>query len=192
MLRKWFKLKNQFLSDEKGNVFYEFLMIFLLVLVIGFLFAGFALSQMDTPDGMRKARNLFIMAFCFSLGITVAYNAVAKFVGHGLFLGSNKRDDAGILRGMYRQANGLRISSQPEQSEKIYKQILIEYPDELEARFYLGDLIWKDLKQGKRALRELKALERKIRQEKLDFKYLPALEENIGNLKEELEEPRQT
>lgn len=186
MLRK---SRNRSLSGDKGNVFYEFLVIFGVVLMVSLFLSGFAASQLNTPEGMSKVRSLFGIAFFFSLFITVGLNVVAKFVGHGLYLGGSKvRDDGAILKGMYEQAHGLRITSQPKQSEKIYKQILIENPEQLEARFYLGNLYWKNLRQGKRALREFKALEKKIREENLKFRYISVLKESIRDLKDDLAE----
>ena len=124
-------------------------------------------------------------------GLTVAFlvnyfqKGTSSLMG-GLFLGSKRKDNKAILKGMYHQANGLKMTGQYALAEKIYRQIIEEYPQEIEAPFHLGSLLWVKMDRSKEALKMFRTLEQKIRLEKLPFQYREALKKNITDLSSEL------
>lgn len=175
---------------EKGSVLSEFLTIFSILLALIFCAAVVAFDLFKRPDAKMIGLELAGMACLLSMFITFVINFLPEFLSKRLYLGSDKRDDAGIMRGMYKQADYLRWSNRYDESEKIYRQILKEYPEELEARFFLGDMLWKDLNKGTQALKAFKALENTIREKGLDFQYREVLKENIQALKEQVVSPK--
>ena len=134
-------------------------------------------------------------AILLFLGLSVTGTIIAFTLSHllkgagnvagGLFLGSHRKDDPAILKGMYRQANGLKLSAKNSEAEKVYRQIIEEYPQETEAPYLLANLLWMEIGRSKEALKMLQALENKIRLEKISFKYRAALKRDIKELSEE-------
>ncbi len=139
--------------------------------------------------GLGKAIILFLVLSAAGLLVAYLVNHLLKGtsgLAGGIFLGSKRKDDKAILKGMYHQANGLKMAGQLALAEKIYKQIIDEYPQEIEAPFLLANFLWIEMDRSKEALKMFRTLEQKIRLEKLPFKYRDALKQNISNLSTEL------
>lgn len=174
--------------NDKGSFAIEFTLIFGTVLIVVVFMMGFALDQLSTPDGLKKGGQLLALALGVSLAVTSAYHWIAKFMGDGLFLSSSHQSEAEKLKDLYRRAHGYRTANRFEASEKLYIEIMQEFPEELNASFYLGDLLWKEMEQPKKALRKFAELEKRIKQDSLKFEFRSALKRNIKNIKEELKE----
>jgi len=179
------KKQNRLVLNEKGSAAVEFTLIFGVVLIIAVLMTGFALDQISTPEGMKEGAKLAGIALVISLAIFFVFRKLASFMGDGPLLSSGNKE-AEILKDMFKKAHGFRTAKRFDPSEKLYNQIIRNYPDELNAPFYLGDLLWKELGQSKKALRKFTELEKRIQQDSLKFEFRAILKRNIENIKEEL------
>ncbi|NIQ01018.1 tetratricopeptide repeat protein [candidate division KSB1 bacterium] len=125
----------------------------------------------------------------FSLTVAFVANHLIIKTGNlagGLFhRGSHEQDDKAILKGRFKQAHGLQMAGRYSQAENVYREIMAEYPDAIEAQFLLAQLLWTELERPGEALRLLRELERKIRRDDLDFKYRKALQKYIAEWSEE-------
>lgn len=182
------KKQNRLVLNDKGSFVIEFTLIFGTVLIIIVFMMGFALDQLSAPDGLKKGGKLLALALGVSLAVTSAYHWIAKFAGDGLFLSSSHQNEEEILKGLYKRAHGFRTANRFEASEKLYIQIMQDFPKELNALFYLADLLWREMDESKKALRKFAELEKRIKQDSLKFEFRLALKRNIGNIKEELKE----
>jgi TolA-binding protein len=163
----------------------------LLLLVINFgvslVISLFAANKNGASDTIQ----LFLGLFGVGAVIAFILNHLLKGAGNAagsLFLGSAsaKKDDKAILKGMYDQANGFKLAGQFTLAEKVYRQITKEYPQETEAPYILANLLWIEMEKPKEAFRILRNLEKKIRLEKISFKYRTTLKQYLNDLKEEL------
>lgn len=139
--------------------------------------------------GIKAAALLFlglsVVGVVVALVIHLFMKGSANVAG-GLFLGSKRKDDKAIIRGMYQQANGLKLSANFAQAETVYRQILADYPDQLEAHYLLAQMLWLETDRSKEALKMFQALQKKIQQKNLSFKYKQALKDSIQEIREEL------
>ncbi len=171
------------MKDQQDS--YHFTRLLVIILGACLLISVVAAAKI----GIGKAILLFLGLSVVGVIVAFILNQLLKGAGNvagGLFLGSKKKDDKAILKGMYQQANGLKLSAQYSQAEKIYRQIIDEYPQETEAPFILANLLWIEMDRSKEAMKMLLALEKKIRLEKLPFKYRKALKQKIADLSSEL------
>ena len=97
--------------------------------------------------------------------------------------GSNEKDHRAVIKGMYNLANGYRGAGEFKKAENAFYQILVDYPDELDAMYYLAQLYDQKFDNPEKALAQYRKLKRKILELKTDYKYEDALEERISELK---------
>jgi len=163
----------------------------LLLLVINFgvslAISMFAANKNGASDTIQLFLGLFVVGTIIALIVNHLLKGAGNVAG-SLFFGSasTTKDDKAILKGMYDQANGFKLAGQFALAEKVYRQITKEYPQETEAPFILANLLWMEMDKSKEAFKILKTLEKKIRLEKISFKYRAALKQHINDLKEEL------
>jgi len=111
------------------------------------------------------------------------FAAGTGFLYHG---GSSGKDHKAVIKGMYNLANGYRGAGEFEKAENAFHQILVDYPEELDARYYLAQLYDLKFDNPEKALAEYRRLKRKILELNTDYRYEDALEERINELKEHL------
>ncbi|MFQ5432362.1 MAG: hypothetical protein ACE5EN_07655 [Nitrospinota bacterium] len=68
----------------------------------------------------------------------------------------------------------------------LFLQILVDYPDELDAMYHLAQLYDLKFDSPEKALGEYRRLKRKVNEHDKDYQYKDALEERINELKEHL------
>ncbi len=135
--------------------------------------------------GIGKAILLFLGLSVVGVIVAFTLNHLLKGAGNvagSLFLGSHEKNDQAIVKGLYGQANGLKMTAKNSEAEKIYRQIIEEYPREIEATYLLAHLLWIEMDRSQEALKLLRALDKKIRLEKISFKYRAALNRDIKEL----------
>ena len=162
---------------EDSTELYQFLKIYFYVLAAALIisiFGGFYAFLFISGFGLI----ISILAF---LGIKIFSTAAGS-----LYSGSKEKDHKSILRGMYGKAEGQVLSAQFSQAEKVYKELLKEYPKELDAHYYLGRLYLRQFNDKKKSLEEFSRLKQKIKEQSVDYDYKDAVEENIKNLRSEL------
>jgi len=163
----------------------------LLLLVINFG-VSFTISMFAaSKNGASDATKMFLGLFVVGTIIAFVLNHFLKGAGNmagSLFMGSSstEKDNKAILKGMYDQANGFKLAGQYDLAEKVYRQITKEYPQETEAPYILANLLWIEMEKPKEAFRILQNLEKKIRLEKISFKYRTTLKQHLNDLKNEL------
>ena len=73
-----------------------------------------------------------------------------------------------------------------------YLEILETYPDELDAKYLLANLLDNHFGAYQEALQEFRGLRKVIREKKVDYQYKAALEKRIKELEEHLEKEGDT
>jgi len=122
------------------------------------------------------------LTFVFFIYLTL-FSSTAGSLYHS---GSNKKDDTAVIKGMYNLANGYRGAGEFEKAEKAFKQVLADYPEELDAMYYLAQLYDLKFDNPEKALGEYRRLKRKVNEHNKDYRYKDALEERINELEEYL------
>jgi len=92
------------------------------------------------------------------------------------------KDDKAIIAGMYNLARGHLQTSEHLKAEKEYLEILKEYPDEMDAHYYLGTLYGEKFNKPEKALMHFKRLNRKIIDGGVDYQYHDSVREKIKDL----------
>ena len=126
---------------------------------------------------------VFGIGTIISITIFLYSRSAISFAGSLYHGGSNEKDHRAVIKGMYNLANGQRGVGNFKEAEKSFKQILVDYPDELDAMYYLAKLYDLKLDDPRRALAEYRKLEKKILELKVDYKYEDALNDRINELK---------
>ena len=134
---------------------------------------------------------LGLKAFLYIMGLGT-FISIILFIYRKMFIstvtslyrgGSNHKDHTAVLKGMYNLANGYRGAGEFKKAENAFHQILVDYPDELDAMYYLAQLYDQKFDNPEKALAQYRKLKRKILELKADYKYEDALEERISELK---------
>lgn len=146
--------------------------------------------------GFAKTGNFIYGLFIFFGGILVNFIAFlfikmfAGFSGSLYHSGSTDKDNNAIIKGMYNTAEGLKLRGQYLQAEEAYLEILTEYPKEMDARYLLASLYERNLDKPEQAIKEYRKLKREIQENKVDYRYKDALNENIKELEKLLKESK--
>lgn len=143
---------------------------------------------LNTPGHEALMGQLILYAVIFGTIMTVivlllqkhVFGKIFGFFGDfvlGSLYGGNRRnkDHKAILKGMYQQATGLRANDQNVQAEKVYRQILADYPEELDARYLLAELLYVKFDKPKPALRLIKELQKKVKEKDGPYQYSAAM-----------------
>lgn len=120
-------------------------------------------------------------------GRGMQFRSVTNSAGF-LHRGSREKDHEAIIKGMYSKANGLKLTGQYLEATKVYQDLLAEYPEELDVRFFLAQSYDRHLNEPEKALKEYIALNHKLMEKKIDYKFKGALRQNIKELKQEMED----
>lgn len=127
-----------------------------------------------------------VIGTILSISFFLYSRKVISGIGSLYHSGSNEKDHRAVLKGMYNLANGQRGAGKFEMAERSFQQILVDYPDELDAMYYLAKLYDLKFDNPEKALGEYRRLKRKIEELKVDYKYEEALNERINELKDYL------
>ena len=122
---------------------------------------------------------LSVVAFAFITGFS-------NMAGSLYHRGSNVKDHKAVIKGMYNLAKGCENTGGFVKAEKIYKQILNDYPEELDAIYHLGRLYDKRFDEPERAYNVYRKLKKKLSGNNSDYKYGESLDKKINELKEYL------
>lgn len=132
---------------------------------------------------------LFISILGFSLNIVffILINKFSNIAGGLFFHSSREKDHKAIIKGMYSKANGLKLTGRYEKSVEAYQKILTNYPEELDAYFFMGQTYYPHINNPTKALKEFNTLDRKLKNKKINYKFKEALKQNIKGLKQVME-----
>jgi len=119
-----------------------------------------------------------------------ATQSVAGAIGGLYHSGSREMNHAAIIKGMYSLAAGYSKTGQFSMARDKYFELINTYPDELDARYLLANLLEQHYGLPEEALAEFIKLSRMIREKGIDYKYKHALENRIKELRLTLEEER--
>ena len=161
----------RFAFFESKRDFYAFLTPMLGTLVVSGWFAG--------------ASKWYVLGIGTILSSTIFLYTRKAISGAGSLYhgGSNEKDHRAVIKGMYNLANGYRGAGEFKKAENAFYQILVDYPDELDAMYYLAQLYDQKFDNPEKALAQYRKLKRKILELNTDYKYKDALEERISELK---------
>ena len=142
------------------------------------------------PIGLFMGFKAFLYVFGFGTVVSIVFvkgmGKAASAAGSLYHGGSNQKDHIAVIKGMYNLANGQRGSGKFEEAEKSFQQILVDYPEELDAMYYLAKLYDLKFDNPEKALGEYRRLKRKIAELNVDYKYEEALNDRINELKDYL------
>ncbi|MDH5638437.1 MAG: hypothetical protein OEZ04_08100, partial [Nitrospinota bacterium] len=102
--------------------------------------------------------------------------------------GSRQMNHKAITKGMYSLAGGYTRAGQFSMARDKYMEIIETYPEELDARYLLANLMDEHFGLPEEALKLFIGLRRKIREKDIDYKYKVALGERIAELEKYLKE----
>lgn len=152
--------------------FYHFLRIWIIAFFV-------SVGLFGPVVGALFGTLLSVVAFAFITGFS-------NMAGSLYHRGSNVKDHKAVIKGMYNLASGYENTSEFVKAEKTYKQILKDYPEELDAIYHLGRLYDKRFDDPERAYNVYRKLKKKISGNNSDYKYKESLDEKISELKEYL------
>ncbi|QPJ64374.1 MAG: hypothetical protein G3M78_02770 [Candidatus Nitrohelix vancouverensis] len=95
------------------------------------------------------------------------------------------------VKKLYDQVNGFYHTEDYRMAETVLREIVKRFPDELEARFSLGGMLWKKLNDPQRAFWELNALRIKITKDRTRFDKMERLENSLSELEQVLTRKRE-
>lgn len=107
---------------------------------------------------------IFIGGIALNLASFIVIKMFAGFSGSLYHSGSTDKDHNAIIKGMYNTAEGLKLRGQYSQAEEAYLEILMEYPEEMDARYLLALLYDLKLNKPEDAIKEYRKLKRAIQE----------------------------
>lgn len=127
-----------------------------------------------------------LMLIGYEFGVRKAGNAASRLFHGG---GTGEKDHSAVKAGMYNLARGYLQTSEHAKAEKEYLAILTEYPNEMDAHYYLGMLYSGKLDKPEKALMHFRKLNRKINNGGSAYQYAEAVREKIRELNRGLGKP---
>lgn len=115
--------------------------------------------------------------------LLIAAGGIAAILVYRIFGKRNSIDSKLWLKAKYDLVNKLGWEGNFKEVEKQLVRVLDKFPQELEARFILANLLYRKLKQPKRSMVEFEALEKNINRSGVDFKNKDKLKQNIEELR---------
>jgi tetratricopeptide (TPR) repeat protein len=132
----------------------------------------------------------FIGTPIFGVAAFMAVKSVSSLMGGFYHSGSTQPNHPAIIKGMYGLAAGYVQGGEFGKARDKYMEILETYPEELDARYLLANLMDQRFGLYAEAYLEFTVLRRIIRERKVDYPYKAAMEERIAALFQALEEER--
>jgi len=184
---KYLNPKNWGLFEEEADGLF-FLRIWIFVLVAAVLISmpvimGIGKNQPDSILGYKIFSFILVVGTCIAFfiffGIKIFSSAAGSF-----YSGSREKFDRVSSKVMYEEANNLIFVGHYTPAAKAYRDLLQEYPEELDARLLLGQVLYQKLGDSKGALKEFRSLQKIIKEKNIQYKYQETLDEIIWKIKQ--------
>ena len=183
-IRRWLRAFFSWLAPDSAD---SVILFFILIIATGIgLFVFFGSLVLERHEYIGFA--VFMLSPVFTLAFLALIKGASSLAGGLYHSGSTELNHPAIVKGMYGLAAGYVKTGQFGKAREKYMDILQTYPDELDARYLLANLLDRHFGLYEAAREEYIALRRAVRKRGVDYPYLAAMEERIAALSQEMEE----